>query len=166
MRRPLGWAAAATVLALLTVGLWLWFAPARRQPPADPPEPTGGAAEDPRLAYAGPFRNVRPDVKYVGSAACADCHAGHARTFARHPMGRSVTPLPQAPPAADKEAFAADGFEYRVRRAPDGSVFHEERKLGPDGKEVARIEEQIACALGSGTRGWSYLVEHDGFVRQ
>ena len=28
-------------------------------------------SDDPRVMYDGPYRNVRPDVKYVGDAACA-----------------------------------------------------------------------------------------------
>src|SRR5262245_58160657 len=39
------------------------------------PAPPPPAASDPRLSYATPYRNVRPDVAYVGDEACAGCHA-------------------------------------------------------------------------------------------
>src|SRR5262249_35906717 len=29
---------------------------------------------DPRLDYAGPFRNIHPSIRYVGDARCTDCH--------------------------------------------------------------------------------------------
>ncbi|MBO0697614.1 MAG: hypothetical protein J2P46_04410, partial [Zavarzinella sp.] len=41
----------------------------------DPPPP------DPRLTFDTPFRNVRPDVAYVGDAACAPCHQDLCDTF-------------------------------------------------------------------------------------
>src|SRR6478752_10012666 len=85
-------------LALLVVaGLaaavsWICLRP---KPPA--PDPEQGRAEDgfppdPRLAYRGPFRNVRPDVKYVGDEKCIDCHKDIHRTYRRHPMGRASAP--------------------------------------------------------------------------
>src|ERR1700733_11708621 len=30
--------------------------------------------KDPRVAFATPFLNVRPTVRYVGDEACAGCH--------------------------------------------------------------------------------------------
>ena len=62
------------------------------------PAPVTDAAAnaDPRVANATPFRNARPDVKYVGDAACAQCHAEQAETYGRHPMGRSLAPAARA----------------------------------------------------------------------
>src|SRR5437870_954743 len=45
---------------------------------------------DPRVTYDGPYLNVRPDVKYVGTAVCAECHKNELEGFHHHPMGRSV----------------------------------------------------------------------------
>src|SRR5438067_2539227 len=55
----------------------------------DPPPP------DPRLTFPTPFRNVKPDVKYVGDAACAGCHQAIDKSFHHHPMGRSALPDPK-----------------------------------------------------------------------
>ena len=40
-----------------------------------------------------PYLNTRRDVKYVGDAACAGCHAKSSETFRQHPMGRSLAPI-------------------------------------------------------------------------
>ena len=49
------------------------------------------AIEDPRVAYAGIFRNVHPDVKYLGDENCKKCHEEICTTFHAHPMGRSAS---------------------------------------------------------------------------
>src|SRR5437660_309401 len=48
---------------------------------------------DPRLSYPTPYRNVRPDVKYVGDDACGQCHPAVAESYHKHPMGRSLAPM-------------------------------------------------------------------------
>src|SRR5256885_17182819 len=70
------------------------------------------ASGDPRLTYAGPLHNVRPEVKYVGDDECARCHEQETKTFRQHPMGRSLFPLatvPERPPidAAHNNPFRA-----------------------------------------------------------
>src|SRR5689334_3824861 len=50
---------------------------------------------DPRLTYDGPYLNLNPQVGYVGDQACSDCHVDRARTYKRHPMGRSTVPIQQ-----------------------------------------------------------------------
>src|SRR5262245_28828128 len=83
-RLPAGLTAAAALAAVV----WWWLQPGP-PPTADDP--------DPRLTYPTPYRNVRPEVKYVGDTACARCHEGHARNYAQHPMGRSFAPVAAAP---------------------------------------------------------------------
>src|SRR5262245_54376149 len=87
-----GWAVflAATGLLLATaLGLYLAFSSSFFYS-------SSPAQRDPRLDYAGPFRNVAPAVRYVPEGRCADCHADIARSFAEHPMGRSLLPVAQA----------------------------------------------------------------------
>ncbi len=131
--------------------------------PAIPPE----GHPDPRLAYKGPYRNVRPDVKYVGDAACAWCHVEVAATYARHPMGRSLSPTPEA--RAGQPPTAGARFEALGRRLwvshEGGKTYH--HVAGLDGGE--KLYEQVfevTHVIGSGTRTFSYLAEKDGFVLQ
>ncbi|MCX8140773.1 MAG: hypothetical protein N3E46_13930, partial [Gemmataceae bacterium] len=95
LRSPkmVGGLGAAVLFAIL--GLIYWLLPAEVPtppsgvPPAnlqpDPPPP------DPRLDPAVVFRNIRPEVQYVGDKACQDCHADISQTYQQHPMGRSAT---------------------------------------------------------------------------
>ena len=82
-------------------------------------------------------------------------------------MGRSVStaagPKGAVPiTAPDGAAFDATGYHYTVERRGDRLVHREERL---DGSEVvASVEAAVAYALGSGERGYSFLVERDGFV--
>ncbi len=155
------WLMAAAVLALaVTVA-----AVAYRWGTAPAPAPDG--RPDPRVAYKGPYRNVHPDVKYVGDAACVQCHVEIAGTFAEHPMGRSLFPTPQVaasqPPLAGA-AFGALGRRFWVTRK-DGKTYHHVAAYEGDEK----IYEQVIEAhfvVGSGTHGYSYLEERDGHVFQ
>ncbi len=151
-------ALAAVLLTAVLLAAWtVWRRPL---PPAPDPTP-----DDPRLTFPTPYRNVRPEVGYVGDGACARCHADHARTYREHPMGRSLAPVAAARPVerydeAARNPFDAQGFRYRVEPR-DGKVWHTESGAG--GVE-ARAE--VHFAVGSGTRGRSYLVNRDGYLFQ
>src|SRR5438034_1886311 len=124
--------------------------------------------EDPRRTYASRYRNVRPEVGYVGDQVCADCHPGEAEGYRRHPMGRSLAPVS---PAAftlplDRIAhnpFEAAGARYEIK-SQDGRLLHEEVRHDPQGRVLARTTEEVQFVIGSGTRTFSYLIDHDGFL--
>jgi tetratricopeptide (TPR) repeat protein len=169
--RPLREGKAKAVLLLvgiLGVGLaaGLWWRPWEGSTTG----PSGGPPDDPRLTYDGPFQNVRPEVKYVGDATCARCHLDVVRTYSQHPMGRSLTPI--APLAAgqpydDKHhnPFRREGWRFAVE-ARDGKVWHRCALLDSKGQVVDEYRLPVDYAVGSGTRGYSYLSVQDGFVTQ
>jgi hypothetical protein len=112
-----------------------------------------------------PWLNAHPDVKYVGDAECARCHADIAETFRRHPMGRSLTPIASAPAVGFTEPNGSANFGV------EPSVFTVEREGGREihresfrdaGKVLVQVEAEVAYAVGSGARSISYLVERDG----
>src|SRR5437868_7030972 len=80
------------LLALGIGGAWL----ARRVRPELPPT-AATESPDPRRTYAGPYRNIDADVRYVGAAQCVRCHEKIAESYARHPMGRSLVPAADLP---------------------------------------------------------------------
>jgi hypothetical protein len=158
----------AVAAGLLLVGGLLAYVLAKRW--AVPTEVAAAADDDPRLTYATPFGNVRPEVKYVGDEACAECHFEHAEAYRRHPMGRSLTPAARA--AADERYDAAAGnpfeaFGYRLEvECRGGRVFHRETRTDAQGKPAATLEAEIQYILGSGAHGKSYLVNRDGLLFQ
>jgi Flp pilus assembly protein TadD len=117
-----------------------------------------------------PYQNTRPEVGYVGDAVCARCHGEIAEAYRNHPMGRSLAPVGGAedgPPigAAAGLPFEAKGVRYSVARR-NGRIFHRASRQDPDGSTYAEVESEVRYALGSGTRGITYLIERDGFLFQ
>ena len=92
-------------LGAVALGVW-WFRGTR--------PPTGERAEDPRLTYPTPYRNVRPEVRHVGDAACADCHEKESTSYQHHPMSRSLAPV--ASMTSVEKYGAGAGISWRERR--------------------------------------------------
>jgi Flp pilus assembly protein TadD len=148
------------VLGLGLAGVWIW------QPRADQPAPMG----DPRATFATPYRNVRPEVRYVGDETCAECHPSQAETYRQHPMGRSLAPVSQVAAserydAAAHNPFEQLGFEFAVERHGE-RVFHKERRRDVQGRVLTELEAEVHFAIGSGTRGRTYLVDRNGALFQ
>jgi hypothetical protein len=165
-RRPVGrlaLAGAGILVAAAALGAGLFWAYYGRPRPQSEPAPVG----DPRLDYAGPFRNVAPSVRYVAEARCADCHADIARTFADHPMGRSILPVARgaAPPedAGHGNPFDALGSRFQVVREGD-RVLHRRSRVGATGQPVAELDFPVQYVIGSGAHGHSYLTDRDGYL--
>jgi len=121
-----------------------------------------------RADPVSPYRNTRLEVKYLGDAACAGCHAKEAETFRQHPMGRSLAPIGDASvkdvdEGAGRPLFESQGLEYSIDHR-DGRVFHQETRRDASGRIVTRNEAEVQFVLGSGRQGIAYLIEHDGFL--
>ena len=127
---------------------------------------------DPRLAYQGKFLNIDPSVHYVGSAACAPCHASIADTYSKHPMARSLVPIAgaSAPPPDDQahnNPFPSDPFKSRFRVDREGDrVWHRQTRLDGAGQPIFERDMEVQYVFGSGTRGHSYLIQRDGYLFQ
>jgi hypothetical protein len=161
-----GLALAFAALALfgLAAGAWYW----RHGGGGAEPAPHRGSSppEDPRTAYAGPFLNVAPDVRYVGSAACADCHDRQSSSYRLHPMGRSMFPVSAADPAPPEDRehnnpFEALGSQFRVERGGD-TVRHRRATFDGAGRPVYDFALEASYAIGSGAHGHSYLTLREG----
>ncbi|MBX9580713.1 MAG: tetratricopeptide repeat protein [Gemmataceae bacterium] len=143
--------------AAAAVGAVVWQA--TRPEPGPEPEVAAGPTTPP-----SPYRNTRPEVRYVGDAACAGCHPDIAKTYRDHPMGRDLAavtgPLPgeRFGPEA-QNPFDKLGFRFQAEQK-DGRVVH---RVSGAGAERA---DPVAFAVGSGARGRSYVVNHDGFLYQ
>lgn len=127
-----------------------------------------GPAPDPRLTFDTPFRNVKPDVKYTGDASCAGCHPGHDASYHKHPMGRSADRVgkPGAPENySSNNPFTAQGYTLRSEKTPAGDRHVLSIKDG-SGKPLPDHVMLATVAIGSGTRGRSYLSVEEGAVFQ
>ena len=85
-------------------------------------------------------------------------------------MGRSLAPvsgMEDGPPAGSRAGLPIEhkGVRYTIEQR-DGRVIHKASRRGADGNAFAEIEAEVRFALGSGTRGISYLIERDGFLFQ
>jgi tetratricopeptide (TPR) repeat protein len=150
VRGRLPWLGAAA-LAAAAAGFAVWWFRS----------PGGTGSLDPRLTFETPFRNVRPHVKYLGDESCVGCHGDIATTYAEHSMGQSCFPIAEASAVEkiDKTArFEALGLEYLIERTP-GGFKHHERLRDAKGNELFHTVHDVAFAVGSGTRGRSYLIE-------
>jgi len=140
--------------------------------PEPPPATPVGPPADPRLTFDTPFRNVRPDVQYVGDAACAVCHKELTDSYHRHAMGRSAI-SPADPPdgverydkSAPPKVTAFGHIDYGVERRGNTFVLSETVK-DSSGREVSRTDAAMVAGIGSGTRGRSYLCTREGSLWQ
>jgi hypothetical protein len=123
---------------------------------------------DPRLTFPTPYRNVRPEVGYVGDQACASCHQAQAEGFRHTPMGRSLSPIGDiaAQERYDPKTnnpFQALGYTFEVvSRA--GKIYHRQLRKEPLGKVITEHEDEVQFALGSGNHGRSYLFVREGHL--
>jgi tetratricopeptide (TPR) repeat protein len=156
------WLVLIVAAGLLATALYLAFI----RPAAIPT--SAGAPRDPRLDYDGPFRNVDPVVRYVSDESCAECHRDKADSYSQHPMGRSLLPIaqdPATPRGKSSPPFNALGSRFQVERAGE-QVRHRRTRLSPDGRPAADLTWDVHYALGSGTRGRSYLTDREGYLYQ
>jgi hypothetical protein len=145
------------LLAFLGLGFAWWWASPR---PVD---------EGP-FTFQSPFQNTRPGVQYVGDETCAQCHGEIVKTYRQHPMGRSLASLTDAPPLGNLDhsannPFEAQGYQYLVQRR-GRRLFHKEVRRGPGGEILAETEAEVAYVLGSGQRGFSFLINRKGYLFQ
>jgi tetratricopeptide (TPR) repeat protein len=151
---------ALVVMAFLVMGIAKWPSKSEKTPVAD----------NSSLDFDSPYCNVRPDVRYVGDETCARCHAALTAAYRKHPMSRSLAPVSLAKAlesydSASHNPFEAQRFHYQVERRGQ-QVFHSETLLNATDKVLIETKAEVQFALGSGARGRSYLVNHDGYLFQ
>jgi hypothetical protein len=129
------------------------------QPPAEerfPPPPYSETA----------FLNTGSDARHIGTAACAECHPGNAKSYRLTAHSRSLAEAdPNAEPPDGSHYHKASGRSYRVYRR-DNQLRHEEVVRTAEGREISRVDVPIRYRIGSGHFTRSYLVESDGFLHE
>ncbi len=141
---------------------WLLSVPTDNHPASE--------STDPRRAYRGPYRNIHPDVGYVGDAACFDCHKEIAQSFARHPMGRSLVRVEEMLDRQDygsetNNPFTVLGRRFEVQRQGN-RLLHRQTLVEEKGQPAIELTHEVQWVIGSGAKGYSYLTEQDGYLMQ
>ena len=157
---------------VLLVGLGVAGALLVRRGEAPPPKPLAAppGPTDPRRTYAGPYRNIHPDVHYVGDAQCVGCHEDIAKSYAQHPMARSLVPVVDL---VDRQRYSPDvnnpftalGRRFQVERQGQ-KMRHRQAYVDASGKPVVELTQDVHWVIGSGAKGHSYLAEQDGYLLQ
>ena len=104
---------------------------------------------------------------YVGSTACARCHADIYQSFSRTRMGRSlviVSPkviqdLP-IPGAFDSESLDR---HYEIF-SNQGKLYQSESQAGANGADVFRDTRTIQWIIGAGANGYGALLQRDNYL--
>jgi len=130
------------------------------------PEPRAGAIS---VSLERPLEEPEPPTGgFVGSDACAPCHAPIVEKYRTHPMWRSFASIDRAAPIEEypSDPVAPPGpRRYRVEKR-DGKTIHHEIMLDRDGKPIYDQEFEVHYAIGSGTRGRSYARFDHGVFAQ
>jgi hypothetical protein len=152
--------------ALVCVTLVLFWTAGKKGEPAPLPR----SADDPRLSFATPYKNVRPEVQYVDDDLCAGCHVTQAESYRKHPMGRSLAPVAtvaagQRYDKASQNPFTFLGAEFLVDRQGE-RLFHKETRRNAQGEPFAATAEEVHYVIGSGVHNFSYLIDHDGCLTE
>src|SRR5258706_6983399 len=109
-----------------------------------------------------PFSRWRPmhelaNVGYVGSAACAECHAALAAMRLANPMSRALEPADSCNvlKAHPRLAFRNGTYNYQIVREGNRSSY-----TISDG--VNSVSEPILFCFGQGKAGQTYVFQHKG----
>jgi hypothetical protein len=114
------------------------------------------------LAGAGLSADGAADARYLGSQACAGCHARIARTFARTGMGRSLRAA-EIPAGAPETATVNHSKVERTLRVwrENSRLYQSEAQPG-----VFETRHRLEYVVGSGANGYSFLVRRGDHLFQ
>jgi hypothetical protein len=106
----------------------------------------------------------------VGDDSCVDCHKDIARSYAAHPMGRSLVPVAsvidqQRYSLQTNNPFRAFDRQFEVQRK-EKRMWHRQEINDESGPPAIELTAEVQWVIGSGAKGFSYLMERDGYVLQ
>ncbi|HXW15864.1 MAG TPA: cytochrome c3 family protein [Terriglobia bacterium] len=114
------------------------------------------------------YRNTAPGVAYVGSKACAACHATIYQEYIHTDMAQSMS-LPHQRSELENLQAPVTVFNAKLnqyfqifRRGAD--FWESEYAVGEEGKELFRHTEKISYAMGTGENGIGYMVQRGNFI--
>jgi tetratricopeptide (TPR) repeat protein len=125
-------------------------------------------ADTPRATAGAPNQDG-----YVGTAVCATCHRGIARSFAKSSMGRSLTPitseiletLPLGSPQTTSLFDTESNHRFQVY-AEDGKLIQSEYETGTSGQEIFRSTHELGWIVGTGENGFGAFLRRGKYLFQ
>jgi predicted CXXCH cytochrome family protein len=127
---------------------------------------------NPSLALPVPYLNLDVGIRYVGDEACAACHPDIAGSFHAHPMSRSLVavdtahrPEHETTAAGGGNHFERQGFTWLVEDR-EGRIHHKEQRRDTEGRVLTELDAVVSFAVGSGTRGRTFLIQRDEYLFQ
>jgi hypothetical protein len=160
---PWFWLVAAVIGAVLVVVAFRSL-PDGSPRPATQERPAKASSPPLTPIRPTPLRNVNSSARFVGSAACAECHRNQHQTYLQTAHSRALgeVDLAAEPPDASF-VHAKSGRTYRsIRR--DEMLRHRESLVDRSGQEILAAEFPVRYAIGSGHHSRSYLCEVDGYL--
>jgi hypothetical protein len=118
-------------------------------------------------ATASAHQSSTADSGYVGSRACAKCHASVYQSFLRTDMGRSMSEITAG--LLEKIPTTASIFDPKLSRhfelyARDASLYQSEYETTSSGKEIFRETRKLEWIIGSGANGSGAIVKEGGYL--
>ena len=114
-----------------------------------------------RPAMAQTPKNINADVKYIGAAACKECHRDQHQSWLQTTHSRSMEKVrPGGAEATGSFHHKASNTDYEVFRKED-VLFHRETQLDNSGQSLSVTEQPILYTIGSGTHGKGYIYRDD-----
>jgi hypothetical protein len=112
--------------------------------------------------------NSAPDG-YIGSSACAQCHAEIFQRYSQTSMGRSMAAV--TPELLRTIPVAASIYDEKIDRhfdvyAQDGKLYQTEFQAKASHEPTFRDTHQLNWILGSGMNGFGGIVQRDRFLFQ
>jgi hypothetical protein len=128
-------------------------------------DPRSNSRSSTSMTLSSVYKNTVKNVAFVGDEVCARCHAEIAAAYHHHPMGRSMVTPKAVLPEVRGVVFEVNELVYSIDRR-GGRLFHQETRKDGSGGVLAKIEAEVRYVIGSGTRGYSFLVERGGSLFQ
>lgn len=112
---------------------------------------------------------VNASDNYVNSEACKPCHPSVSEEYSHHPMANSVVSIEHSKVIENwsptSEFTKEDGRTYSATQR-DSQYFHVEQLRDASGELIYTQEVALSHVVGSGRRGRTYLINHDGPIYQ
>jgi hypothetical protein len=121
----------------------------------------------PAKAARGSAPAAQDSSGYVGSRACAKCHASIYESFLRTDMGRSMVEI--TPALLEEIPTSSTIFDPKLNRhfeiyTRNGSLYQSEYASAPGGTDIFRKTCKLEWLIGSGANGRGAIVKQGDYL--